>query len=163
MYIFVAPQKVLITTSITYTFSSVSLQSFSTVPSSSWKPSPFSCLVSDTLIALFESKNISPAQAEQKLCEWGARSVRVCKEMSGEPDQSGYVKRWRRRMETQLCNGCVSWRVLGLVVDVTKLGRVLLGLFRNSSLLLLAVYSTSLCKNPGSFFYSSLIYCLAIG
>ena len=42
-----------------------------------WKPSPFSCLVAETLIALFASGNASPAEAEKRMQDWCARPVRV--------------------------------------------------------------------------------------
>lgn len=42
-----------------------------------WRPSPFSCLVAETLIALFASGNTSPAEAEKRMQDWCARPVRV--------------------------------------------------------------------------------------
>ncbi|CAH3137259.1 unnamed protein product [Porites lobata] len=42
-----------------------------------WKPFPFSCLVAETLIALFASGNTSPAEAEKRMQDWCARPVRV--------------------------------------------------------------------------------------
>ncbi|XP_078352016.1 uncharacterized protein LOC144636702 isoform X1 [Oculina patagonica] len=44
---------------------------------SQWRPTPFSCLVADTLIAFFINCNITPVEAEKKMQDWGARSVRV--------------------------------------------------------------------------------------
>ena len=42
-----------------------------------WRPHTFSCLVTETLMALFTSCNITPEEAERKMQEWGARPVRV--------------------------------------------------------------------------------------
>ena len=42
-----------------------------------WKPTPFSCLVAETLIALFVSGNVTPAEAETKMQDWGGKPVRV--------------------------------------------------------------------------------------
>ena len=43
-----------------------------------WRPTAFSCLVAETLIAFFKNCNISPVEAEKKMLDWGARPVRVC-------------------------------------------------------------------------------------
>jgi len=42
-----------------------------------WKPTPFSCLVAETLIAFFTTGNTSPSEAEQRMQDWGGRPVRV--------------------------------------------------------------------------------------
>lgn len=42
-----------------------------------WRPHTFSCLVTETLMALFTSCNITPEEAERKMQEWGARPVRA--------------------------------------------------------------------------------------
>ena len=42
-----------------------------------WKPTGFSCLVADTLIAFFSNGNITPVEAEKKMLDWGAQPVRV--------------------------------------------------------------------------------------
>ena len=44
---------------------------------SQWRPTSFSCLVADTLIAFFTKCNITLVEAEKKMQEWGARPVRV--------------------------------------------------------------------------------------
>lgn len=42
-----------------------------------WKPNPFSCLVAETLIALFTNGQVTPVEAETKMEEWGGRPVKV--------------------------------------------------------------------------------------
>lgn len=62
-----------------YPSNTVSLQCFHAQGTTKdhWKPFPFSCLVAETLIALFASGNTSPAEAEKRMQDWCARPVRV--------------------------------------------------------------------------------------